>query len=222
MSLFRIGGIPGMIESRDGSWPQAITHVDSYALDDPATRELILGARGLIISGGADHLLLAKYRDELSNFVRNGSRVLISGHVSIPFIEGLARWSKLEFRNPSDVRPQPLASHPIWHGVDYQELEYRTGVPGAHSYQELERIGVAGFYGRGYHVNLPEGASVITGIGALALPLDYAYRLGAGEVVVHGGLDLEGVCDEHYSSKNLGPNLVSWLSAATLLEGALA
>ena len=220
MSIFRLGGIPGMIVAAEGTWHHEITSLDTYALDDPQLRRQILGGNGIIISGGADHLQLAKYRAELTDYVRRGGRVLVSGHVSVAFIDSLARWSKLEFRNPSDVRPHSLASHPVWAGVNYQDLEYRTGVPGTHSYQEMERIGVAGFYGRGYHVNLPEGTRVITGIGPLALPLDYSYSMGAGEVLVHGGLDLEGVCDEHYSSRNLGPNLVDWMMSSTQAEGA--
>lgn len=211
MSLYRLGGAIGMAAPSKNTWRDSITAVDVYDLDDDAARQRIFGASGLIISGMADHLILARYRTELTAFVRDGGRVLVNGQVIVEFIEGLARWSRLEYRNSADVRPHGLASHPVFDGIDYQDLHYRTGVPGVHDYTELERIGVAGFYGRGYHTNLPESASVVTGIGPLSLPLDYSFPLGAGEVLVHGGLDLDGFCDEHYSSVNLGPNLVAWL-----------
>lgn len=204
-----------MADPNKTGWHDAITAVDVYDLDNEQARTRILAADGLIVSGNTDHLLLHKHREALTRFVREGGRVLVNGHVILDFIEGLARWSRLEYRNAADVRPHAVGSHPVFDGVDYADLHYRTGVPGAHSYQEMERIGVAGFYGRGFHMNLPEAARVVTGIGPLALPLDYSYQLGAGEVLVHGGLDLEGFSDEHYSSRSLGPNLVAWLEGGT-------
>lgn len=215
MSIYRLGGVIGMATPGKITWLDAITAVDVYDLDDKQGRARILGASGLIVSGNTDHLLLARHREALTDFVRKGGRVLVNGHVTVAFIEGLARWSKVDYRNAADVRPHGVSSHPVWQGVDYQDLHYRTGVPGIHSYADLERLGVAGFYGRGYHVNLPESAQVVTGIGALSLPLDYSYPLGAGEVLVHGGLDLEGFCDERYSSRSMGPNLVAWLEGGT-------
>ncbi|MBO0909708.1 hypothetical protein [Arthrobacter sunyaminii] len=217
--IFRlIGGTP-MRAQNDPSWRGALEDVDAYDLDDDAARARILSADALVIGGGADHLLLCRHREALSGFVRSGGRVLVNGQVVKPFIDGLAVWRKLEFRGAQDVRPHSVTAHPVWHGVDYRDLHYRTGVPGTHSYEKLEEIGVAGFYGRGYHLDLPEGASVVTGIGQYLLPLDYSYRLGDGEVLVHGGNDLESFSDDRYSIGEIGPNLVHWLEGGTRTPG---
>ncbi|MBP3037587.1 hypothetical protein J2M53_15180 [Arthrobacter sp. zg-ZUI100] len=218
--IFRLIGDTPMRGQRDPSWRGAVQDVDAYELDDAAARERILAAEGLIIGGGADHLLLARHRAALTGFVRAGGRVLVNGQVVKPFIDGLAPWRKLEFRGPQDVRPHPVEAHPVWEGVDYADLHYRTGVPGTHSYERLEEIGVAGFYGRGYHLDLPEGARTITGIGQYRLPLDYSYRLGDGEILVHGGNDLESFADDRYSIAGIGPNLVAWLEGGTGSAGA--
>lgn len=210
--IFRLIGDTPMRGQRDPSWRGAPEDVDAYDLDDDAARARILSADALIIGGGADHLLLLKHRAALSGFVRGGGRILVNGQVVRPFIDGLAPWRKLEFRGPQDVRPHPVTPHPVWAGVDYRDLHYRTGVPGTHSYERLEEIGVAGFYGRGYHLDLPDGAVTVTGIGQYRLPMDYSYRLGAGEVLVHGGNDLESFGDDRYSTRELGPNLVAWLN----------
>ncbi|WP_210244100.1 hypothetical protein [Arthrobacter yangruifuii] len=211
MIIRLIAGMP-MRGQTDPSWRGALADVDAYDLNDDAARARILAADGLVIGGGVDHLLLGRYRGELTAFVRAGGRVLVNGQVVKPFIDDLAVWRKLEFRGPQDVRPHQVQPHPVWAGIDYRDLHYRTGVPGIHSYERLEEIGVAGFYGRGYHLDLPEGASVVTGIGPYRLPLDYSYRIGAGEVLVHGGNDLESFSDDGYSSRVLGPNLVAWLN----------
>ncbi|MCC3292240.1 hypothetical protein [Arthrobacter sp. zg-Y1110] len=210
MIIRLIGGKP-MLGQTDTTWRGAFEDVDAYDLDDDAARARILSADGLVIGGGVDHLLLGKHREALTGFVRAGGRVLVNGQVVKPFIDGLAVWRKLEFRGAQDVRPHPVSPHPVWAGIDYRDLHYRTGVPGTHSYERLEEIGVAGFYGRGYHLDLPEGATVVTGIGQYRLPLDYSYRIGSGEVLVHGGNDLESFSDDQYSTRVLGPNLVQWL-----------
>ena len=217
--IFRlIGGTP-MRGQKDPSWRGALEDVDAYDLDDDAARARILSADGLVIGGGVDHLLLCRHRRDIGDFVRSGGRVLVNGQVVKPFIDGLAVWRKLEFRGAQDVRPHPVTGHPVWAGVDYRDLHYRTGVPGTHSYEKLEEIGVAGFYGRGYHLDLPEGASVVTGIGQYSLPLDYSYRLGDGEVLVHGGNDLESFSDDRYSIGLIGPNLVRWLEGGIRAPG---
>ena len=219
MIIRLIGGTP-MRGQADPSWRGAITDADAYDLTNDAARARILSANALVIGGGVDHLLLGRYREELTGFVRAGGRVLVNGQVVKPFIDGLAVWRKLEFRGAQDVRPHAVTGHPVWNGIDFRDLHYRTGVPGIHSYERLEEIGVAGFYGRGYHLDLPEGARVISGIGQYRLPLDYAYRLGAGEVLVHGGNDLESFSDDGYSTRVLGPNLVAWLEGGERGEGA--
>ncbi|MCQ1951260.1 hypothetical protein NNX28_15175 [Arthrobacter sp. zg-Y859] len=210
MIIRLIGGTP-MLGQTDTTWRGAFEEVDAYDLDDDAARARILSADALVIGGGVDHLLLGRHREALTGFVRAGGRVLVNGQVVKPFIDGLAVWRELEFRGAQDVRPHPVSPHPVWAGIDYRDLHYRTGVPGTHSYERLEEIGVAGFYGRGYHLDLPENATVVTGIGQYRLPLDYSYTLGNGAVLVHGGNDLESFSDDQYSTRVLGPNLVQWL-----------
>lgn len=211
--IIRLTGDTPMRGQADPSWRGRLEDMDVYELDDAAARARIFSANGLVIGGGADHLLLNRYRDELTGYVRAGGRVLVNGQVVLPFLDGLAVWRKLEFRGAQDVRPHAVTGHPVWAGIDYRDLHYRTGVSGTHSYERLADIGVAGFYGRGYHLDLPESAAVVTGIGSYRLPLDYSYRIGSGEVLVHGGNDLESFSDERYSTAVLGPNLVDWLEA---------
>ncbi|WP_066298118.1 hypothetical protein [Arthrobacter luteolus] len=214
MTIIRLTGTTTMPGLGDPGWRGAISDTDTYDLNDPAKRRTILSSAALIISGAADHLLLHQHREHLSGYVRDGGRILVNGQVVLPFIDGLARWLKLDYRSPQDLRPHALAAHPVWDGVDHRDLHFRTGVPGTHSHARLQDIGVAGFYGRGYHSPLPDGGEAVTGIGPNSLPLDYTYPLGTGEVLVHGGLDLEGFTDERYSSRRIGPNLVAWLTGS--------
>lgn len=215
MTVYRLEGRvePPILEH--ASWMDQITSVDVYDLDYSEARGRILSGAGLIVPAGADHMFLSTHLDALTEFVRGGGRVLINGQITVPFIQGLAPWSKLTARSALELQPVQLNEHPVWAGVDYDDLHYRTGAPGVHSYEALVEIGVAGFYGRGYHVDIPADATVITGIGPLRLPLDYSYRIGDGEVLVHAGRDLEKYADPRYSTGAFGENLVRWLRGDT-------
>lgn len=165
----------------------AIERVDVYSLTDLDLSEVT----GMIVSGMCDQVYLSRHRSVLEAWVREGGRLLINGHVVEPFLEGLPKWRKLTFTQPADLEITAQTSHPLWEGIDPDDVLYRTGVPGEHSRERLTEIGVAGFYGRGYSVRLPQAALVINTIGHLQAPIDYAYPFGLGEVVVHAGLDLE-------------------------------
>jgi hypothetical protein len=80
-------------------------------------------------------------------------------------------------------------------------------------YAELERIGVAGFYGRGCSRDLPDGARVVHTIGRTRAPIDYEYPLGAGRVLVHGGNDLLQFSSADRGTADLRPQIVRWLEA---------
>ncbi|MFI1313976.1 hypothetical protein ACH4TS_28165 [Streptomyces albidoflavus] len=178
--------------------PRISTHprpapVDVYDL----TEELLLGGtvKGLTITGNADQIHLQRQAPLLEEFVRSGGRVLVNGHIVRPFLPGLTPWRALDHRGPAD-------------------LLYRTGVPGTPTGEELTRVGVAGFYGRGYQTHLPEGATVLNGIGPHALPIDITYPLGEGQVMVHAGNDLLSFCDPDRSTRHLGPRLLAWLEGS--------
>ncbi|MFH8742253.1 hypothetical protein ACH4GG_13730 [Streptomyces albidoflavus] len=194
--------------------PRMSTHprpalVDVYDL----TEELLLGGtvKGLTISGNADQIHLQRQAPLLEEFVRRGGRVLVNGHIVRPFLPGLTPWRALDHRGPADLVITPVTPHPVFEGVDPAELLYRTGVPGTPTGEELTRVGVAGFYGRGYQTHLPEGATVLNGIGPHALPVDVVHPLGRGQVMVHAGNDLLSFCDPDRSTRHLGPRLLAWL-----------
>lgn len=104
-----------------------------------------------------------------------------------------------------------MTPHRVWEGVEFDELLYRTGAPGTPTGPELARVGVAGFYGRGYHGHLPDDATVINGIGPYRLPLDITYPLGTGAIMAHAGNDLLSFSDPGRTTRHLGLRLLDWL-----------
>ncbi|MGY5764268.1 hypothetical protein ACXET9_03575 [Brachybacterium sp. DNPG3] len=123
---------------------------------------------GIILARDVDQRFLARHRDRLSDWVRSGGRLLVSGHPQTVFVERLPLPRQMEFRTEEDLRLSALERHPIWEGADRSSTSC----------------------GCSYLADLPTDAQVITGIGLGRLPVDVSYPLGAGEVVVHGGGDL--------------------------------
>ncbi|MFI8305293.1 hypothetical protein ACIF80_17970 [Streptomyces sp. NPDC085927] len=188
---------------------QPFDSVDLYDLDE----ELLEAGevKGLMFSLNCDQIFLERRSALLEKFVRSGGRVLVNGHVVRPFLPGLSPWRAIDHHGPADLRITPVTGHPVWEGVDFHELLYRTGVPGTPTGEELARVGVAGFYGRGYHSRVPEGGTVINGIGPHALPIDIVHPLGDGAVMAHAGNDLMGFSDPDRTTRHLGPRLLAWL-----------
>lgn len=70
---------------------------------------------------------------------------------------------------------------------------------------------MAGFYGRGYYLDLPEGTRVVHTLGRIGGPIDLVYPLGAGEVLVHAGNDLLQFSSDDRGTGALRGNLLDWL-----------
>ena len=170
------------------------SNVDIYSLDS-----LDLGSvRGVIINGNCDQIFLERKRDILIDFVTSGGRIAVMGHPLTDFLPGLGQWRKFESSGPKDLAIHAGTPHPVWAGVDTADLSFRREV--------------SGFYGRGYSQKLPEGAIVTNFIGRHLLPVDYVYPLGAGEVLVHGGIDLAVYQDDPNTSSRVFGQLLNWLA----------
>lgn len=181
--------------------------------------ELDLSAyHGIAIASACDQRFLAQRADRLSSWVRDGGRLLTQGHPIQRYVDGMPQHRKLDFHSTSDLWLEAMGSHPIWDGVDRRDLLFNTGVPGVHSFEKLKDIGVAGFYARAYLVSLPADATVITGIGPGRLPVDVAYPLGTGEVIVHLGGDLLSYTRPGTSAVDLGERAHAYLEGAFALQ----
>ncbi|MDF1898611.1 hypothetical protein LTT02_05385 [Mycolicibacterium smegmatis] len=177
-----------------GSDPR-LGEVDIYRLPDTDLRDV----RGLITCAGADQIFLERNRELLTGFVRAGGRVAVMGHPVTDFLPGLGVWRELDYTGPKDLQISLGDPHPVWAGIDPVDLSVRKGV--------------TGFYSRGYVDKLPPDAVITTRIGRHALPLDYVYPLGAGQVLVHSGNDLINWEGDANTAARMTPQLIDWLVA---------
>ncbi|GAB2464008.1 hypothetical protein [Xylanimonas ulmi] len=184
-------GMTGTKLENDTSGVRTVDVYDLPALD-------LSSVRGLVINGNTDQVFLARHAGLLTDLVARGGRVAVMGHPVTDFLPGLGRWHRLDYTGPDDLEITPGDPHPVWEGVDGADVSQRRGV--------------TGFYARGYSDRLPEAASVIARIGPHRLPVDYAYPLGAGQVLVHGGLDFPAFRHDGDTGARLFPQLLAWLA----------
>ncbi|KOS53847.1 hypothetical protein [Rhodococcus rhodochrous] len=201
--------LKAVMAPRDDAVVDGFREIDVYDLPGACTDDVT----GIYFTGDVDQQFLVEQRDRLNAFVGRGGRVLINGHVQRIFLDGLTRWRKLEFRTPEDLALTRITDHPVWAGVDPRVLLYNTGRRGSVPFEELERIGVAGFYGRGCYLDLPAGARIVHTVGRTHAPLDYEYPLGNGCVLVHGGNDLLQFASVDRGTTHLRTQIVHWLEA---------
>jgi hypothetical protein len=148
-----------------------------------------------------DQIGFRRHTDALDRLLARGGRIFFNGHLVVPFLPGLHPFVPLPSRRRHDYDLVRLAEHPIFAGIEMQNL--------------VTRKGVAGFYGRG-HAPLPEGAVAVTGLGPGRVPVDWEWRLPqGGAVFVHSGNELwgMGLNDKGALSRSLAERVVDWALA---------
>jgi hypothetical protein len=152
---------------------------------------------GLLISLHADQRYLATRQGQILDFLKFGGTVVFCGHLAYPFLPDLEPFRPIPNYTVADLEVHRRQDHPVWYGVDVNDLTWRRGV--------------AGFYGRGSHPP-PTGAHIIHTLGPNAYPVDFEYSPAiGGRILVHAGADLWGYLDGSSSAARIGPQLLDWV-----------
>lgn len=163
-------------------------------------------ASGLIATIYLDQIDFMSRKAALAAFLAAGRRLVLNGHVLLPFVDGLTPFRKLASLRRSDLVLERLSSHPVFAGITAEV-------------QQTQR-GVAGFYGRGHNPPPPD-ALHLTGIGPDRLPIDWEWRMpGGGGLFVHAGNDIWGTSDDAGINALVATRLVDWALAGNCVEQA--
>lgn len=171
-------------------FPDSVELRDTYELDGlPATCRLLL------IGLTTDHIHLTRHRRLLEDFLgRGGTLVIGGGHVLTPIFEGAPLWQKAPSPHQVDLDVVRVAQHPVWQGINAEELSVRRGV--------------RGFYGRGGYPELRDGDVVINTV--QDLPVDVELRRAGGRVLLHGGNDMWGFGVREEPGTGIRDQLLRW------------
>lgn len=184
------GTFAKMVRLAEGA--DKIQSADIYSFDTQSLEEF----SALLISMHVDQRFLAARAGRLDRFVEDGGTVSVNGQIAYPFLIGLTLFHPLRDYRVQDLNVRREVTHPVWEGVEEDQLTFRRGV--------------AGFYGRGWH-QPPDGAIVIHSIGADRHPVDFVYQVGKGRVLFHGGNDLWQYAGASDTTGRIVPQLLEWL-----------
>jgi hypothetical protein len=150
----------------------------------------------LIIQGSIDQELLLKEKERIRRFVDSGKVLVFGGHLFLPWLPGAASFIPKEIRNHRDYEVIIKEAHPIFEGVNTNELSYRRGV--------------AGFFARGHHP-LPAGAEVLLTLPD-GEPTLYIDRVSTdGTLFVSSGNALLGYQNPQESTGQITKRFIEWI-----------
>ncbi len=195
LRLSRAGELPGRRIEPD------LVDLSVYDLDDVD----LTAVAGIMFSVDCDQAHLERRRGVLDAFVSAGGRVVVHGRITRPFLTGLPLWRRSGSRKPEELTIHRVSEHPVWAGVDPEDLLSRAAASGG---SRPDAVTLAALPRRGYSRPLPEGSIVVNGLGPRRAPIDFEYRIGRGTVLVHNGHDLDA-----FGPLCIAPALRSWLRA---------
>ncbi|MCW0213099.1 MAG: hypothetical protein OJJ54_07055 [Pseudonocardia sp.] len=168
--------------------------IDCYALDRTDLSRYAL----LVVSGTVDQEHLARHRGVIRTFLDGGGVLLFSGQLHRDWVPGASSFVPLAHPSLAAYRVAWLAEHPIFAGIEPDDLTFRRGV--------------AGFFARGHHP-VPEGAEVLVRLGG-GEPATYVDRVSTrGTILVHASGDLLGYDGDGTTASRLSGQLLDWARA---------
>jgi hypothetical protein len=130
---------------------------------------------GLVFPPMVDQEHLGTHRGVIEAYLDRGGVVVFGGHLHRPWLPGAGPFVPLPRPSLGTYRVAEVADHPIFSGVEADDLTFRRGV--------------AGFFARGHHP-LPPGAEALTRL-AGGEPATYLDRVStAGTILVQASSDL--------------------------------
>lgn len=168
-----------------------VKHLREIAEADFDTHDAIL------VPAHVDQRSLSRFSGALTRFLNRGGTLVFNGHLVYPVLPELEFFVPARGGHMEDLIVMRVGEHPIFDGVDTNDLSFRRGV--------------AGFYGRGANPP-PPGAHVIHRLEADGSPLDWYWeRPQGGRVFMHAGNTLWMYVDDAVSASRIAPQLLRWL-----------
>lgn len=150
----------------------------------------------LLLPAHLDQRYFGTMTEKVSAWLDGGGTLVFNGHVAWPMLPEFSPFVALEQRSLVHLQIHRVTEHPVFAGVDMNDLTYRRGV--------------AGFYARGCNPP-PAGATPLIGVGPERIPCDWVYeRPSGGRILMHAGNDLWMYAGDSTSASRIVPQLMAW------------
>lgn len=175
-----------------GSHAPNTAFVDQYDLDKTDLSQFA----ALILPAHIDQRFVGTRSDQITTFLDQGGTLVFNGHVAWPMLPELKPFVPLERQSLENLMIYRVNHHPVFDGVDCNDLTFKRGV--------------AGFYARGSNPP-PDGAIPLHVLGKEQLVCDWLYeRPKGGRILMHSGNDLWMYIGSQNSTSRVVPQLCAW------------
>ncbi|HYZ08024.1 MAG TPA: hypothetical protein VE709_05390 [Pseudonocardiaceae bacterium] len=180
--------------------PRGTDRLDLYAVGEADLTRYA----ALIVPAMADQEHLARHRDAIRDYLDAGGVVVFGGHLHRDWLPGAAPFVPLDPPSLRGYRVAEIADHPVFDGVEADDLTFRRGV--------------AGFFARGHHP-VPDGAEVLVRL-AGGEPATYVDRVSTrGTILVQASCDLLGYAGSAGgTAQRIPEQLLAWVRAQSRIR----
>lgn len=156
----------------------------------------------LVVHDFIDQEYLFKHKEKIASFLNDKKIVIFSGHLFREWLPGCAIFTPKDIQSHTDYNVSVVTPHPIFEGVDTDDMTYNKGV--------------AGFFARGTHSPTPPNAEIL-----LTLPggtsITYIDRNTTdGTILVHAGRDLFAHRMQNKTTDRISTQLLQWIKDETI------
>lgn len=186
------GNAFGFKKRNDSFYQDNFTFVDQYEFADVNLDDY----KCISINAFVDQVMLEKNKEKIAQFLAQKKIVVFSGNLYLDWLPGGASFVPKTINSYLDYVVSVAKPHPIFEGVDSQDMTYNKGV--------------SGFFARGHHP-APDGAEVLLTLPD-GEPIVYIDRTTTeGTILSYVGNDLFGYMINSKSSIRISQQLLQWV-----------
>lgn len=151
----------------------------------------------IVVHDFADQEYLYKNRAIIEGFLEAGKIVIFGGHLFREWLPGCPIFTPRTIESHEDYNVYKKIDHPIFEGVDTDDMTYNKGV--------------AGFFARVTHSPVPAGSDVLLTFRD-GMAITYIDRQSTkGTILVHSGRDLFAHRMQNKSTDRISTQLLQWI-----------
>lgn len=151
----------------------------------------------IVVHDFADQEYLYKNRAIIEDFLEAGKIVIFGGHLFRAWLPGCPIFTPRTIESHEDYNVYKKIDHPIFEGVDTDDMTYNKGV--------------AGFFARVTHSPVPAGSDVLLTFRD-GMAITYIDRQSTkGTILVHSGRDLFAHRMQNKSTDRISTQLLQWI-----------
>lgn len=183
--------------------PAFVSRLSERGIRSLSLRDVTAGdirnSRIILIEAHIDQKALLTFRDDLAACLDAGGTIVFNGHLVYPIFDGLETFRVAAGRGVNDLIIERCQEHPVFSGVDCQDLSFRRGV--------------AGFYARGANPP-PAGAIVLHRLKKDGSAIDWLWqRPQGGQILMHSGNTMWMYLNDKTTAARIVPQLLDWVMA---------